>query len=1208
MAVNRGWVNVPLRSRAYVMLLTIVVTVCALATPVAEAAGVLRATPRLAIVIAGRSSTPVVVTLRGITPRRGSGTLAFSGLPAGAATTRSPVRYATLLGIGSTAFRIATSAATPLGNHTITVRAPSGESDTVMLRVVAPLIGGPVIPPAAIPVPVVTKIVPSRVTSGTESVILKITGKNFIKAATTLKSLSPFISVNAVRVISSKLIEVTVTIKKGAPTSTALLSLSTFGVLRRINVALAIFKENSQAASFSIKSVAVSYPRPGTNINPAKPIWPKGILATNKSGIVKGSWLLDGVVFDRFTVTVKSGRPTPIVSHVPIPSSYTGEHRLELLVDQPQRLTSSPVSVFQSSKQHVKTGLIEPVDGYVFGMEPISFRWIPIPGAAAYEIEIERQSSLRTLQFRSTDSRWLPNAAERFEIGVGTHRWRIRAIFPGNIRHDPTEWRRLVLLPDKVQLKLLRPEIDEKTARLKVGWAGGGVMGLLYDLELLTNDGKKMIYVAKTNAESHLLPKRIIIPEKIKIRLKAIRPDGREIGFSERNFMLKLSKVPQPDVVSTSALGVRINQIEVDSQLEPPAAEKADDVSSDKKVPQIKVITLQPADNSILTSSRPVIEGRWNGVVDKEDVSLFVDYKDVTALSNIRSNTVSYTPLQGLAPGEHRLELILGDVVSRWKFNISLLGAMDRGKGRATKHQASWNWRLNAEGGITTFAGDKSDHREIEPSRAPMGISGVVDYESDNFSLQSTIDTSWTRQTEQVQQTQQNNTNWVINGDANLNLMSAALSMGHISPSFLDQAEFLTAGQTNGGMETRFTKLLGMKASLFHSFNPQLGVDTSGSPGNQQVFRGAALEIGGDVKPYMLRLVGIDVEEHGVTEPGGEGASYGFIGSYAVAQGWSLNIEGTHGGFKPDANSLEKESDGYAGRLGLQVKGDTHDFEVIFRTIDAGYLNPANGGYTDAGSADTDSVEFSFLKQFDYSNLATALLFQKGGDSLGPETRSSTAVVEFFSQHSENLSYSLMGNLTMSQSNSDEEIFKDEQKNYGIGISAQKTLSEFQISEAVSVQFLKNEIRPIEDTTTIDANLSIGGYLLDSLYINATGNVRRDKANEAFGNTDTISYSIYPEVSFLKGSLVLRPSLSYNRVKNDETKLDTTTEQYQLFMEWSPKWAESRVALNFGAGWSRTQDIPANLDTGFIADYTIGFIFRTDGSGSSREGPWLSIR
>jgi hypothetical protein len=1154
-------------------------------------------------VTAGQVSSPITVNLDNLdvgAPGSSTLTIVFPPGLAGVSTQPATVSYTYSEGApgvfsGTTSFQIATTSATSPGTYSVIIRDDNfGGGMTTVNLVVSPPI---VVPPPG--VLVVNGVIPSSVTSGTQSVLLRLTGSGFQAGATVEICstpatdpcvVSPLVTVERVTVASSRLINVTVSVRRDAPASTVYIFVKSGGFTRPFGgLPLRILPADSVAAPLGVTSVVVSYPRSGTHIRTGQAIKPQGLLAVTGSGTVTGSWLLDGVAFDRFTINVQAGRPTPVPAHVPIPQSYRGAHSLQLLVDRPQRLISPAVSIFLTTTQAGGMRLFAPADGYVWGTRPASFRWTPVPGAAAYEVEMELPSTSRPLQYRTTDSRWQPTAAQRSEIGAGMRRWRVRAIFPGEIRQEPTEWRRLVLLPDQVQLEVLPLVRDVASGLLELRW-GGGSPGILYRLEVLAEDGNRVLYTALTGAESHRLPQAADVPGRARIRVTALGPDGMQLGSSQTEVVFDAPVRTAAD--QRPRVGVR--------GVTPEGSEvQTEDVSPDAGEVQTEIKQLVPADGSMVESGRPVIQAGWSGAVTREQLSLRVDATDVTSLSNVSANAVSYTPILTLAPGEHIVELSLAGEVTRWTFSIGPPTAQPAEDAEQTEQsppaavQATREWVLNAETGVTVFSGDTSTGGEVKVDQVPLALSGQVDYDSNRSSLQLNADSSVIQEIERERRTLQDNASWIIDSETGRGRNTAALKLGYTTPSFLmldgKDTEFLSAGPTRGGVEASVSHPSLLKASLFHSFNPEVGNVTSGDFDTEQTFRGGALEIGGGTKPYMLRLVGIDVQEKSAAT-GGDGSSYGFIGTYAIAPGRALIFEGTRGEFNPAPGSLDSARSGNAGRIGLLFSGDSYDYAISTRRIDADYVNPANRGFTAGGRSDRDVLEGNFLKRFDRSSMDVKLLYEEGGDSSGPKAHARSAAIAYTDQPRTDISYTILGNLATSW-----EGDVTDKKDYGIEIKANETRNGLGFYELLSVQWHKDDISSAADTTTINTNISINGPLSDSLLLATSLNATRTLADPAVGDTDVVSLSVQPTFTILNSSLSFRPLFAYNVTMSDVSD-NVTTENYIFTVEWTPPWRAERLALSLSAGWGRTRGVQGG-DSDFLADYTAGLIYRWGRSG-----------
>lgn len=87
---------------------------------------------------------------------------------------------------------------------------------------------------------------------------------------------------------------------------------------------------------------------------------------------------------------------------------------------------------------------------------------------------------------------------------------------------------------------------------------------------------------------------------------------------------------------------------------------------------------MEPADGSILNTSRPEVAAGFGSQVNPTTVHLFLDGKDVTTASQIRNSRMAYRPGQDLAEGKHSASATATDINGKsfrrdWTFRINTL-------------------------------------------------------------------------------------------------------------------------------------------------------------------------------------------------------------------------------------------------------------------------------------------------------------------------------------------------------------------------------------------------------------------------------------------------------------------------------------------------------------------------------------------------------
>lgn len=317
-------------------------------------------------------------------------------------------------------------------------------------------------PPPPISNPTIVLVSPPAVATGTRTGLVLIAGTRFQPDATVFSD-SEFLVVERTTVTSSTTAEISLTVKDETPPGPYELKLKNpDGSTTEKGGIVRVDSSSSVAATFGVTTAAIVYPRDGVLVDYSEPIFPKALLAITGTGSVTGTWQLDGFAFDQFTVSGQGGLPVQIETQVPLPTSYEGEHSLQIVITAPASLLSPVVTFLQSTDSQSQLHLLAPPEAARIGNEIPKFRWTLVPGASGYMVEVEIKSGESLSRYRMAQSEWEPAPEQLREWGAGIHRWRVHAVFPGDVIGEPTEWRTFEVASDVSQFF----ERSEKKYRL----------------------------------------------------------------------------------------------------------------------------------------------------------------------------------------------------------------------------------------------------------------------------------------------------------------------------------------------------------------------------------------------------------------------------------------------------------------------------------------------------------------------------------------------------------------------------------------------------------------------------------------------------------------------------------------------------------------------------------------------------------------------
>ncbi|MDD5564550.1 MAG: hypothetical protein PHQ91_12635, partial [Thermoanaerobaculaceae bacterium] len=1040
----------------------------------------------------------------------------------------------------------------PAGPRTVVVTNRDGQSSNAGMFQVLPR------PPA------VTSVTPSALVLGALHQVLNVAGENF-RPGVTAVARSAAVTVEGTTRISPTLAKVRVSV----PRETGLIGPVVIemrnpdgGVSVPAGTVL-IYPAESLGAPLSVTAVAITFPLPGTFVGPDDEVYPRGVLAIAGTGTVVGTWQLDGVAFDHFVIPAAGGLPVEVRARLPVPFSYTGSHTLALAIDNPATDLRAEVTVIRSERKASGLRLYAPPDGTIVGAEPPLFRWSLVPGAFGYEVEVERGLPELPLFFTVADAEWRPTAPQIAQIGAGVRRWRVRAVFVGGVRGEPTEWWRLAVLPASVHLTLLPPDQGGPEHRFRFRWSGGSP-GVLYKIELFPAGGPAApAFSALTAREEYVLPNQLIGGFAFRVRVTAYGPNGRVLGRSETG--------AGPDSGSAGSMfpgGLML------------AAAP----------PQIQGVT--PADGATVTGSQPRIAAQWSGGVKASEVLLLVDGTDVTPVSTITAGSVTYGCLLPLDSGSHTVRLTVSGQTTSWSFTVALPAQAQAppasgttpaapGEGEASTAAAAvqpaaspvrGDWQLGLQGGITFVKEDP----KTQPDSALAQFSGQADLANGALSAKGAGDMAVSHDLQAPNRTVQQSRNWLTNFGAQEGDYQQRLAVGYAAPKFVEGSELMTTGVARGGAEADFATP-GPVASVYYSpSNQPVGV-SAGSFGPKQEITAVSLATPASLQSVQIRAVGLKtVDEPGFNSAGGEGKLFGVFGRIGASPAFGLLFEAARGKFTPNAGSTETEREGNAYRLGLTGTQGTFSYAFNLRRTEANFVNPANRGFTVGGVADREGADLTLTKAFGVTTLSVQLQHIRGGDTSGSvssSARQSGAVVQLNTAFSQKVMFQLGGNVTTTTGDADtvHQLPKTDNRMWGANASLSETLGALSLSQALTYQNVSNAVMPDADMTTKGATLTAGGQIVPPFSLFGTAAFTRTEGSATVGRNDQTLLSIQPNWTILALKLSVQPQVAYNKSQSSLTATASTTWQYQVAVNWTPPAVGSYASLQFTGGWNRTQ-------------------------------------
>jgi hypothetical protein len=1040
-------------------------------------------------------------------------------------------------------FRVVTAPTTPAGTYSLALREPTFGLNVSLTLVVQPAV-------------TIQAVAPQTLVSESIGTTLRLLGEGFLPGAS-LASEDPTLVFGPVRVLSERLLEANVSVRADArPGRRELRLVNPNGASASTSVV--VLPADALTAPLAVRTVAVLYPVAGGLYGMDESVRPRGVLAVSGTGTLTGTWQLDGVPFERFVVQAHAGLPVQVEASLPIPRTALGEHRLELAIESPRASASAAVPLVLVTTRASSLRLLAPRDGAVLGRPTAVFRWSAVPGAEGYEMEVVRARSL-PVRHATAEPRW---EAQAGSLQPGVHRWSVRPIFPGGVRGEPTVARRIAVLPDAVELRLL-PAANSRRSSLR--WEGGSP-GLLYRVDFLT-PANGPFFSALAARPSYALPDALAarLPHA-RARVTALAPGGVPLGHSAT------------------------------VELPPPTARLERVVAS----PLASVTSREPALGASVTTAHPTLRAAWNPAVTVEQTALVLDDVDVTALAVVGDRSIQYQSVLALAPGEHVVSLVLGDAIERWTFRVAD-GTTAEGpatpapawESEATAPRKWADWQLSPSGMVTFATGD--DVADEWTGRA--SLSGQVDADGAHGFLRAAGDLSAATHGNDpaAGSSPLENRNWTITGGPRHGRFRGEATLGYQPPSFLAGTELVSAGLPRGGAQATLAGPA-VRLSGYQTFDSDFAGVVTGSFAPAQRLRAAGLTVGAPEGRLGVRLLFLDTEEEkGGLSAGGEGTVYGLVGTFRPHPAWTLLVEGARGELRPAAGSFEEERNGFAFRFGVTGNVGSWGVRLNLRDTDPGFVNPANRGLTPGGIADRTGgeVELSRALGSSYLSLAYSLLESGAGLGLGTRGRQQRGQANLSLALGTVASLSLGGSYGTTRSDGEPELTlpAGDQTDRALQLQVNETLLGFSIAQSAAYQLTEDRLDPSRRSEMTSGGLSLARVASGALGFFAQAMVTRMEGDPAFGRTDSLLVAVQPSLRFARLSFL--PYVSFSRARNDLLATDIETASYQVAGQWNPRWFQSLLSLHASADWTRTT-IGTGPTPGFAARYTLSLVLRRD--------------
>ena len=995
-----------------------------------------------------------------------------------------------------------------------------------------------------------TQIVPASAAIPSDGVMVTLLGRGF-KAGQNLVSSDPSVLVLSFQVASPGVASAMLRVLPGAQPGAVRLDIQDpFGRgtgWQDVIPKLALVPSGALSSPLSIRDAAVVFPLPGTLLSPDKPLMVRGALVTSGSGAVIGRFLLDGVAFDQFTAVAGGGAPAEVSARIPIPYTGPGTHDLQIEVISPQHFLSGTVAIIGADESRTALALLGPAEGSAAFSPPL-FRWTFVPGAAGYEVALvpQREQGDRYL-WRSYTSEYTPSPVEWEQVRSGAYRWTVRPVFPGEALGAAAPSRTLFVGGSSVELRLTPPAVGPKPGTLLLGWEGGPT-GALYRLEF--SSGGKHLFDALTRNPWYLL-RLPATANPIEVSVTALAPDGRPLG---------------PPIQGTA---------------ESPRSEKYAEPSVLFAADPATVTAVAPADGSTVSLSRPPISARWQGIVDPDDVVLFLDSTDVTAMAALQPGSFTYTPVSDLAAGAHTVRLSLGADERSWTFTVS--GGLPEAKGTPTgaapeetpsekaapaarQTAPSGSWTAQAALTYTGISGSEPD--QADTLRATL--TGQSDLGNGAGFFKSTVDASWRHDFQDPKVTVNESRSWLLSGGVKGEKVSFDAQAGYGAAEILGGSQFLSTGPTRGAGQLRLATPAG-EFGAFASFDQRTpGVGSATGAGDVRV-QAASYALPLPSKNFDVRLLGLWTDRDATAyEPASKGHVLGTLGTLQISPALTLTFEAARS--TQDLKAGQSVS-ANAFRLGVAGKAAGLTYALNLRRVDGDFSNTANPGYNAGGIPDRQGGDLALSRSF--GKLATSFDLQYAEDGVGgagavPSTRHWQTHLGFAHPLGQACAVALDLNGTHDRGGEDHAkgLPGVRRNQEGLVLTFTQRAGHLSFAQTYTGQRVRDSANPASDVDLSSLVLTAGGSFTETLGLAATASLSRTDLPFGAGRTDIAVVSLSPTWTIPEAHLALMPQVMYTRTTNDAGTADSRLDEYGLTVQWSPSFWRSFLALQGSALWS----------------------------------------
>lgn len=951
--------------------------------------------------------------------------------------------------------------------------------------------------------PAAVTIVPSSVTTPSLPTTLRAGGTNFSPGGKFI-SRSRDIVVLGTTVYNATLADVDVSVREGAAIGAHVLVFQNpDGAVSARAGTVYVVPAGGIGAPLGVANASIVFPVDGTLIGANEQVYPRAMVATTGTGTISGIWKIDDAPFDRFTITASPG-PVEVRTHVAVPPSTSGVHKIKLIIETP-RLASDPPEVSYTAVRETVTRLsfYEPSERAVVESNP-RIRWSLVPGATGYELEL-RKIAANGLESGGTRIRTTQTAWKPVDAFTGMIRFRVRAIFPGDVRGEPTPWSTATFLPRKVSLHI------DAAAAARVAWSGGA-LGMIYRVEFQRAGAR--CFDALTFTPEYRLPNAIAWRDCDSVRVRAAAPSGTPVGESE---LRRLSASFAPAAMLAHAR------------------------------PSLEIVEQEPR-AATTAAARTAIAVRWrNG--DERDAALLVDGVDVTPVSVRQPGGIRYEALVPLRAGRHMAALSTPAGITEWVFTsvdepVAMSAAVVPPPAYVVSPTGTVTWRSDAK---------PQDHDGETLALSSQGQAGDVNAGTGgsvtgNLNYRGAADPTHVAQASH---------DWIAEGRTGHDAAFASARLGYATPDFTDAAKYLVSGTARTGVIARAGTAFGTI-----SYYEPIGsaVHSASSAASEPASIHAVALSTPEGRPYIVRLIDLDIRERPDVLAGTGGAmtrTYGLFARYTFSSKLELVGELAHGTLSGVSAAMR----GNAIRMALSgtVAGTTYGFRIS--KVDPDFVTPANRVFT-AGFNNRLDTELSLARSVGKAAFTLdAGRYAQSRAHDTPNGTKNTATIGMSAPLSARVALETSAGFTRDSAERTVPLpLGTNRLESRASTKLTESFSKISVSEDVKWSRTDDHAEPANDVTTNDVTVSANGSLMTNVTVASSAGFTRTKASPLVGMTDRWMLSFTPAVAVPRLLISIRPSVSIDRSTTDVTHTFTHAAIYGTAIDWQPAWRESLIS------------------------------------------------